>query len=284
MNKHVSLEDVIGERPTVEHAGLSAAKIGVMSEMKRLVKSTENKHGRYMYVPIDEVKDFIRPLLVRHGIAFSVSEAGKLELTEVPNSKGGTTTTAVIPYSMTITHAKSGEHSSETITVVLPYTGAQTAGIARSYAVKEWAKATLQLSTGDDAADEADNMKQANYGKEREFDPDAVPKAHARGIYDGLVQDMSTYTSLDKLELWWLSATISERRRALPASWKRTLFVEYVGHGMGIAESDAARAGFKKSNTAALERLTDDELLSIEDKANTQRELMAGNAGTSPTS
>lgn len=269
----------IENRKPVEHAGLSAAMIGVMGEIRRLIKSEENKHGRYMYVPIDEVKDFIRPLLVKHGIAFSVSEAGNVQLTEVPNSKGGTTTTAIIPYSMKVTHAKSGEHSSEIITVVLPYTGAQTAGIARSYAVKEWAKATLQLSTGDDAADEADNMRQDRYGKEREFDPDAVPKAQARGIYDALVQDMNTFTSLDKLEMWWLSATIAERRRALPQSWKRTIFVEYMAHGIGIAESDAARAGFKKANAAALERLTDDELLTIDDKANTLKEQIAGNAG-----
>lgn len=269
----------LDNRKPIDHPGLSAAMIGVMGEIRRLIKSEENKHGRYMYVPIDEVKDFIRPLLVKHGIAFSVSEAGEVKLTEVPNSKGGTTTTAIISYSMKVTHAKSGEHSSEIITVVLPYTGAQTAGIARSYAVKEWAKATLQLSTGDDAADDADNMRQDRYGKEREFDPDAVPKAQARGIYDALVQDMNTHTNLDKLEMWWLSATIAERRRALPQAWKRTIFVEYMAHGLGIAESDAARAGFKKSNAAALERLTDDELLTIDDKASTLRSQIAGNVG-----
>lgn len=269
----------IENRKPAEHLGLSAAKIGIMAEIRRLVKSEENKHGRYMYVPIDEVKDFIRPLMVKHGVEFGVSEVGGIDLKEVPNSKGGTTTTAIIPYSVTLTHAKSGEHKSEIITVILPYTGAQTAGIARSYAIKEWAKATLQLSTGDEPADEADNMRQDKYGKEREFDPDAVPKVHARSIYDGLVQDMNTHTQLDKLEMWWLSATIAERRRALPQSWKRTIFVEYIAHGLGIAESDAARAGFKKSNAAALERLTDDELLTIDDKANTMREKLAGNAG-----
>lgn len=263
----------------VEHAGLSAALIGVMADVRRLQKTDENKHGRYKYVPIDDVKDFIRPLLVKHGLALSVSEAGKLELSEVPNSKGGTTTTAIIPYTMRVTHGKSGEHSSDQITVVLPYTGAQAAGIARSYAVKEWAKATLLMSTGDDAADDEGNMQKGSYGKEREFDPDAVPKAHARSIYDGLVQDMNTHTQLDKLEMWWMSATIAERRRALPQSWKRTIFVEYMAHGLGIAESDAARSGFKKSNAVALERLTDDELLTIDDKANTMREKLAGNAG-----
>lgn len=275
--KQADVIDIENLRP-VEHSSLSAAKIGIMAEIRRLLKSEENKHGRYMYVPIDEVKDFIRPLMVKHGVEFGVSEAGAIQLTEVPNSKGGTTTTAIISYSVTLTHAKTGEHRSEIITVVLPYTGAQTAGIARSYAVKEWAKATLQLSTGDDAADEADNMRQDRYGKEREFDPDAVPKAQARGIYDALVQDMNTHTNLDKLEMWWLSATIAERRRALPQAWKRTIFVEYMAHGLGIAESDAARAGFKKSNAAALERLTDDELLTIDDKANTLRSQIEGNA------
>jgi hypothetical protein len=269
----------IDDLKSVEHNGLSSALIGVMSDVRRLQKTDENKHGRYKYVPIDDVKDFVRPLLVKHGLTLSVSEAGKLELSEVPNSKGGTTTTAVIPYTMRVTHCKSGEHSSDTITIVLPYTGAQVAGIARSYAVKEWAKATLLMSTGDDVADDESNMKPENYGKEREFDPDAVPKAQARSIYDALIQDMNTFTNLDKLEMWWLSATIAERRRALPQSWKRTLFVEYMAHGIGIAESDAARSGFKKSNATALERLTDDELLTIDDKANTQREQMAGNAG-----
>jgi hypothetical protein len=63
--------------------------------------------------------------------------------------KSGTTSSAKIAYEVRLRHVSGEEMPPEFITIVLPYTGAQTAGAARSYAVKEWMKSTLLVSTGE---------------------------------------------------------------------------------------------------------------------------------------
>lgn len=263
----------IKEPQIIEHKNLAAAMTAVMGDIVRLQKTTENKHGKYKYVPIDDVKDAIRPLLVAHGMALTVSEIEGVEIKEVP-SRNGTTATMFASYIVTLKHGKSGEYEGDIITVVLPYVGAQTAGIARSYAVKEWAKATLLLSTGEEV--DGDNTEQERYGNTKEIDPYQQPKAKARAIYDALASDIRTHTQMDQLDNWWNSQTIAEKFRALPPDWKRAAFIEFAAHSLCIAESNAARAAFKKSYDTTLARLSDEELASIDDQVS-QAQEQAGN-------
>lgn len=176
-----------------------AARIAaVMAGIKRLEKSERNKHGGYNFVSVDNVKDQIRPLLASNGLFLSVSETD-FQISEIPNSKGGMTTTARITFCITLSDG--AEHRSDNITVMLPYTGAQTAGAARSYAVKEWAKGTLLVSTGEDV--DADHSPQDDYGRSNQNqsynqsrqEAAPKPKEDPRDIHDRLVKALDTCTS-----------------------------------------------------------------------------------------
>ena len=132
----------------------------VMTGIKRLGKTERNKHGGYDFVSVDSVKDQLRPLLAENGLFLSVSEDDYTFL-EVPNSKGGMTSTARIAFIIVLSDGE--RELTDKITVMLPYTGAQTAGAARSYAVKEWLKGNFLISTGEDV--DADHGKQEDYGR-----------------------------------------------------------------------------------------------------------------------
>lgn len=126
---------------------INEALAKVLRDIHRLKKADKNDHGKYVYVSVDDVKDHVRPLLSEAGLHISVSEKS-FELIGVEN-KSGVTTCARITYAITLRHISGEELPPDIITIVLPYTGAQTAGAARSYAVKEWMKSTLLVSTGE---------------------------------------------------------------------------------------------------------------------------------------
>jgi hypothetical protein len=119
----------------------------VLADIHRLKKDDKNQHGGYSYVSVDDVKDHVRPLLAKNSLHFSITEVS-YDLIGVAG-KTGTTSSAKIAYEIRLRHVSGEEMPPEFITIVLPYTGAQTAGAARSYAVKEWMKSTLLVSTGE---------------------------------------------------------------------------------------------------------------------------------------
>lgn len=126
---------------------LATALASALREIHRLKKDDKNQHGGYAYVSVDDVKDHVRPILAKHGLTVAVTEQ-TFELVQV-QGKSNTTTCALIRYAVTIRHTSGEATEPDIITICLPYTGAQTAGAARSYAVKEWAKGSLLVSTGE---------------------------------------------------------------------------------------------------------------------------------------
>jgi hypothetical protein len=131
----------------VTNTKIHEALASALAEIHRLKKGDKNDHGKYAYVSVDDVKDHVRPILAKHGLHVSVSEVA-FEMLGV-ESRSGITTSARISYDITLRHVSGEVLPADRITIVLPYTGAQTAGAARSYAVKEWMKSTLLVSTGE---------------------------------------------------------------------------------------------------------------------------------------
>lgn len=126
---------------------LDVAIANVLRGIHRLKKDDKNQHGGYSYVSVDDVKDLVRPMLASEGLHLHMTEMN-YELLSV-QSKSGSVSSAKITYSMVLRHVSGMATEAEIITIVLPYTGAQTAGAARSYAVKEWLKSSMMVSTGE---------------------------------------------------------------------------------------------------------------------------------------
>lgn len=142
----------------------------VLSEIKALEKSEKNKHGGYAYVSVDHVKDHVRPIFAKYGVSLMTSEIpGSAEIfTTTKTYKGDTTTTTHMRVTFMITAVCDGMTndevmaSGELITVAAPYTGGQTAGALRSYAIKEWLKGKCLIATGE--KDQIDSMNQQEHG------------------------------------------------------------------------------------------------------------------------
>ncbi len=206
---------------------LSKAVAAVMSEIVRLKKADENKHGQYKYVSVDDIKDLVRPLLAKNGLSLSMTELSySLETLQMRN---GASVNAKITYEFRLRHISGEEDEPERITILLPQTGAQTSGAAKSYAIKEYSKARFFVSTGEkdmiDGGADADAFKPQEYTEAPEPPPEP-PKAYDRNpivrqefmrLQKG-VREIADMGTLEDLAFYWKNN--QDNIKSLPADWK----------------------------------------------------------------
>jgi hypothetical protein len=216
-------------------SALSAAKVEVMKKIKRLEKLHANKHGGYQFASIDDFKDEIRPIMADHGIELHVSEES-YDLVTVKSKEGKETPSAKIRFQFMLQHI-SGECSKPSfLTVIMPYTGAQTSGAAQSYAIKEGVyKGLLQASSGD-LNEEADLQEQVQLST-----IERLSKAEARPLYEALNKEMRAVEteerSSEALSDWWNRSI--EQLNMLPIDWKASIKKECAEIGLRLKASEA---------------------------------------------
>lgn len=228
MNKHVSQTETKEATTTLNHAVCA-----VMEQLERLRKGDRNDHGNYAFTSVDDFKDQIRPLMAKAGLSVHVSQAS-FQMLEYKN--GNTTKSAAeFDFAITLKHVSGEKDEPENMTVILPYTGAQTSGAARSYAIKEWQKSRFLASSGD-VQDEADMLEQSREGMR-------LSKAGANELYESLQKEMREIvlgTDHKALKAWWIEN--SHRTETLPKDWFITLKTEFISEGKRLkaeAELDA---------------------------------------------
>lgn len=131
----------------------------VLADVERLDKADKNAFDGYMFTSVNDMKDGIRPLLAKHGLFPHVTEV-EAEPLIVKNSKGQERHFVRYRFDITLFFHTLQALAPERMSVILPLTGAQTSGAARSYAVKEWIKSRFLQSSGD-MQEEADLMEQS---------------------------------------------------------------------------------------------------------------------------
>lgn len=130
---------------------LSGAIAKSMGEIKRLTRTAEH-FQKFKYVPVDEYKDHIRPILSANGLHLSCDELSATFETALTES-GKNQTYATYRFQI-IAHHESGESGlPERTTVRIPYRDAQTTGIAKAYAMKEYLKTSFMMSSSDKSED-----------------------------------------------------------------------------------------------------------------------------------
>lgn len=205
-----------------------------MAEVHSLKKDEKNNHGSYNYVSVDKFKDFVRPLMAKHGLSISMSEVAYA--LEPIQGKNGTTMHARITYEFLLCHESGAQDRPECTTITLPLTGAQTAGAAKSYAIKEYLKGRFLVSTGDkdyiEGGVDADAYKQQDYTTPaNDTSMPAVTgtpgssKAASRDVYTALVKDIRNAATVTALKAWYQAnvTTID----GLPPDFLDELRVEY---------------------------------------------------------
>jgi len=201
---------------------INKAICAVMAEVKRLEKAGLNAFDKYNFTSIDDFKDHIRPLLAKHGLNVSISEHG-IEIVPLENSQGKMKTNVRVTFAITLSHVSGEVAPSDVSTVILPYTGAQTAGIAKSYAIKEWIKGRFLASSGD-VAEEADMRRQDEFTA-----PSVMSKKDAKPLYEGLQKELREIVS-ERNSAAMLQWALDNRPQLLqlPKDWQDELRQEYA--------------------------------------------------------
>lgn len=226
----------MAEQPTT----IRHAVCALMAELQRLKKADHNKFAHYDFTSVDDFKDAIRPRMAKHGLFHHTTQAG-FQLVEVRGDKDKIQTLAQFDFDIVLKHVSGEEEPAERMTVLLPLTGAQTSGAARSYAIKEWFKSRFLASSGD-TQEEADLMDQSREGMR-------LSKADARDLYQKLQKEMREVAKgndHEALAAWW--ADNREQLNTLPKDWFLTIKNEYAESYVSLkAQAD-------------LDRMSDEEL------------------------
>ena len=153
-----------------ERSKINAAISTAMGNVTKLAKEHKNAHGNYNFASIDDFLELCRPMMAAEGLYVNISGTGAETF-----MAGSNKLWCKFSYIIQTCH-KSGESTDEAgMDVMLPLTGAQTSGSAQSYALKQYLRGLLMISTG-----EAD-------------DPDFHKPAPKDGV-DGVVPEVSSKT------------------------------------------------------------------------------------------
>lgn len=213
---------IIPEKPTT----LNAAVAVVMEGIHRLKKSDTNEHGKYKFVSVDDFKDLVRPLMASNGLSLSMTEIDyQLETLQ---TKNGPQVNAKITYEFKLRHISGETDEPERATIMLQHTGAQTAGAAKSYAIKEYLKGRFLVSTGDkdmiEGGADADAFRPQEYTEAPQAEPRYARSAIVREAFERLqkgVHEIENTGTLEDLKLFWKNN--AKTIAGLPADWRAML-------------------------------------------------------------
>lgn len=213
---------------TQRSAEFGAAVCAVMAEVRRLEKKGRNEFAKYAYTSSDDYKDGIRPLLARHGLDIDIEEEA-VDFREIKDEKEKQKFVVAYRFAMTLRFGAEEAPPSH-ITVVLPFVGPQTTGIARSYALKEWMKGKFLLTSGD-TSDEADALASGSGGQR-------LSKQEARETYTRLQEELAAVDEEAKdanaVNKWFQENLY--RVEVLPQDWYLSFRADAQGRHKALKE------------------------------------------------
>jgi len=132
---------------------IAGAVVAVMASIEQLEKTGTNTFQKYKFAGIDDFLEMMRPKLAAAGLFILIDE---LEC-QVLDSKQ-----VFYRFGFMFVHSSGNTYNAGTRTVTVTNSGAQTAGSSQSYALKQFMRATFNISTGDADEDVSDQkpMKQ----------------------------------------------------------------------------------------------------------------------------
>lgn len=130
-------------------------------EIDPLEKGERNNHGGYSYASIDDFYRHVSAVAYSNGLSWSVREVSADVVIIGEKVVGGNTTLTrafQAKYNFDLYHESGASiEDFHAITILHPLQGAQTAGSAMSYAVKQFMRTTFSVVTGEPDADATDN-------------------------------------------------------------------------------------------------------------------------------
>lgn len=118
-----------------------------MGEMKRLAKDNKNTEQRYEFASVDDFLAMTGPICAANGIITLMDEVAVDNFEKA--GKYGPTFWARYTFAITTYHASGEALPTVRRSVEVIRSGAQAAGSAQSYALKQYQRALYQIPTGD---------------------------------------------------------------------------------------------------------------------------------------
>lgn len=135
---------------------VAASVIKVMRSLGTLAKDNKNTFDKYEYASIDDFIQFVRGHCADAGLFIEPNEAGEAKLVDVAKKDGKPMAMWWARFAFYLVH-ESGERAGPIYkTVMVQANGAQAAGSAQSYALKQFMRGQFMIPTGD--ADDPDKV------------------------------------------------------------------------------------------------------------------------------
>ncbi|WP_449043761.1 ERF family protein [Paracoccus versutus] len=118
-----------------------------MGEMKRLAKESRNTEQKYDFASVDDFLAMTGPICAANGLVTLMDEVGVENFEK--QGKYGVTFWARYTFAITTYHSSGDALPTVRRSVEVIRSGAQAAGSAQSYALKQYQRALYQIPTGD---------------------------------------------------------------------------------------------------------------------------------------
>ena len=187
------------ERPVMPPE-IAKAIIEVTKKLGILEKDNENAHNHYKYASIDDFISLVRKDCAEQGLAIIPDEAREPELKDMKSSTGKEIAMWNARFAFYLIHEKGSIYGPIYKTVMVIASGAQAAGSAQSYALKQLLRGLFLIPTGD--ADDPDDKATKNLY----INNDHVSKDQK--IAQLIKKKISGAKTLDDLNNAWEEATL----------------------------------------------------------------------------
>lgn len=128
---------------------IAKAVVTVMGALGTLKKGNENKFDHYNYASIDDFIEHVRGHCADAGLFIVPNEAREPELQEVSKKDGKPMVVWNARFAFLLVHQSGASYGPIFKTVIVQANGAQAAGSAQSYALKQLQRGLFLIPTGD---------------------------------------------------------------------------------------------------------------------------------------
>ncbi|MGW8179502.1 MAG: ERF family protein [bacterium] len=153
---------------------IAEAVLKVMSALGTLGKDQENKFDKYEYASIDDFIKFVRAHCIEAGLFIVPQEANEPSLKEMKKKDGSPLMMWWSRFAFMLFHKDGESYGPIYKTVMVQANGAQAAGAAQSYALKQLMRGLFLIPTGD--KDDPDKTS-ADFGTREDTQTDLQKEA-----------------------------------------------------------------------------------------------------------
>lgn len=189
-----------------ERAEIISAIAKAMGEMKRISKDNKNTEQRYDFASVDDFLAMTGPVCAKNGLVTIMDEDSVENFDKA--GKYGNTLWARYTFQITTYHSSGQSIPTVRRSVEVIRSGAQAAGSAQSYVLKQYQRALYQIPTGDKDDPDHGSVAEVERAEERRTGvqnarQEAANATAPKEAVDAAISSLNNAEGLDKLAAIW---------------------------------------------------------------------------------